>query len=55
MLINYILRDAQIEVVLTDASRSAHILFQRFKENLEEAFHLSIHGKDLIDRGFEKP
>ncbi len=54
MLIDRILTEAQGEVVLTDASHSAHILFQRFKENLREAFHLSTHGRDLIDRGFEE-
>lgn len=54
MLIDRILAQAQMEVVLTDASRSAYILYQRFKENLVEAFRLSTHGKDLIARGFEE-
>ncbi len=52
MLIDRILMEAQRDVFLTDASRSALILYQRFKENLIEAFHLSTHGRELIERGF---
>ncbi len=54
MLIDRILMEAQRPVVLTDASRSALILYQRFKENPVEAFRLSTHGMDLIERGFEE-
>ena len=54
MLIDLILRRKKEEVVLTDASYGAQILFQRFKDNLVEAFHLSHHGKELIHRGFEE-
>lgn len=54
MLVDRILTHAQREVVLTDASRVAHILFQRFKANLKEAFFLSTHGRELVDRGFEE-
>jgi phosphosulfolactate phosphohydrolase-like enzyme len=38
---------------LADASYCAQILYQRFKDNLLEAFHLSHHGRELIQRGFE--
>jgi 2-phosphosulfolactate phosphatase len=54
MLIDLISEREKEEVVLTDASYSAQILFQRFKDNLVEAFHLSHHGKELIHRGFEE-
>ncbi len=54
MLIDLILRREKEEVVLTDASYCAQILFQRFKDNLVEAFHLSHHGKELIHRSFEE-
>lgn len=54
MLIDLILRREKEEVVLTDASYGAQILFQRFKGNLVEAFHLSHHGKELIHRNFEE-
>ncbi len=54
MLIDLILKREKEEVVLTDASYGAQILFQRFKDNLVEAFHLSHHGKELIHRGFEE-
>ncbi len=54
MLIDLILRKVKEGVVLTDASYCAQILFQRFKDNLVEVFHLSRHGKELIDRGFEE-
>jgi 2-phosphosulfolactate phosphatase len=53
MLIDLILRKEKKGVFLTDASYCAQILYQRFKDNLLEAFHLSHHGKELIDRGFE--
>lgn len=52
MLIDRLLTCGQGEVILTDASRSAHILYQRFQENLEEAFRLSSHGRELMERGF---
>jgi 2-phosphosulfolactate phosphatase len=53
MLIDVILRKGQRTVALTDASRAAHLLFQRFRTHLIEAFRLSSHGRDLIDQGFE--
>ncbi len=53
MLIDLILRKAKGNVVLTDASYCAQVLYQRFKDDLLEAFHLSHHGKELIDRGFK--
>jgi 2-phosphosulfolactate phosphatase len=54
MLIDRILTKTQRRVVLTDASQSALILYHRFKENLVEAFRLSTHGMDLIERGFRE-
>ena len=53
MLIDLIIRKEKKQISLTDASYSAQILYQRFKDNLLEAFHLSHHGKELIHRGFE--
>ena len=54
MLIAAILKRGQGPFSLTDSSQSALILYQRFKDHLVEAFHLSTHGKDLIERGFEE-
>ncbi|MBM4279001.1 MAG: 2-phosphosulfolactate phosphatase [Deltaproteobacteria bacterium] len=54
MLIDRILAEVRTPVVLRDASQSALILYQRFKENLIEAFRLSTHGRDLMERGFEE-
>jgi len=54
MLIDRILNKGNGPITLTDASQSALILYQRFKENLVEAFRLSTHGRDLIERGFEE-
>ena len=53
MLIDQIIKKRKKNVVLTDASHSAYILYQRFEANLLEAFQLSNHGKDLIDLGLE--
>jgi 2-phosphosulfolactate phosphatase len=53
MLIELIEQKARKSISLTDASYSAQILYQKFKDNLLEAFHLSRHGAELIDRGFE--
>ncbi len=53
MLIDLILEKGKKPVSLTDASRCAQIVYRRFKNNLLEAFRLSRHGKELIDRGFE--
>jgi 2-phosphosulfolactate phosphatase len=53
MLIDLITRKEKEHLSLTDASYSAQILYQRFRDNLLEAFHLSHHGKELINRGFE--
>jgi len=53
MLIDLITKKQEKQTSLTDASYGAQILYQRFKDNLLEAFHLSHHGKELIDRGFE--
>lgn len=51
MVIDRIVKKVKKPVTLTDTSHSAHILFQRFQANLVEAFYLSSHGKDLVDRG----
>lgn len=52
MLIELITQKWTTHFTLTDASRCAQILYQRFKDNLLEAFHLSRHGKELIKQGF---
>lgn len=51
MLIDLISKKGRERFILTDASRSAVIVYQRFKNDLLEAFHLSHHGKDLLDLG----
>jgi 2-phosphosulfolactate phosphatase len=51
MFIDLAVRNGKNRVALTDASHSARILYQRFEANLLEAFHLSLHGKELIDSG----
>jgi 2-phosphosulfolactate phosphatase len=53
MLIDLILKNEKEQIFLTDAAYCAQIFYQRFKDNLSGAFHLSHHGKELIDRGFE--
>jgi 2-phosphosulfolactate phosphatase len=52
MLIELIMEKGGKRMALTDASHCAQILYQRFKDNLSEALHLSHHGKKLINRGF---
>jgi 2-phosphosulfolactate phosphatase len=54
MLIDLITKKGQKPISLTDTSQCARILYKRFEANLLEAFHLSHHGKELIDRGFEE-
>jgi len=51
MLIDLIIKRGKKPIALTDASHAAHILYQRFEGNLLEAFHLSHHGRELIDLG----
>jgi 2-phosphosulfolactate phosphatase len=51
MLIDRIMDPAKRSIGLTDAARASWILYQRFEANLEEAFSLSNHGKDLIELG----
>jgi 2-phosphosulfolactate phosphatase len=53
MLVDLILKKGKEQISLTDGAYCAQILCQRFKDNLLEAFRLSHHGKELIDRGFE--
>lgn len=54
MLIDRIIKKRGGPVTLTDASHSAHILFQRFEATIVESFYLSQHGRDLVERGFEE-
>jgi 2-phosphosulfolactate phosphatase len=54
MLIDRILRKGRESFFLTDASRSAHILFQKFEANIVESFYVSQHGRSLVDQGFEE-
>jgi len=51
MLIDVILRKGKKTIGLTDSSRAAQLLYQRFRDQLVEALCLSNHGKDLIDLG----
>jgi 2-phosphosulfolactate phosphatase len=53
MLIDLIIKKEKKQIVLTDASYCGQLLYQRFKDNLLEAFRFSHHGKELINRGFE--
>jgi len=53
MIIDLILKKRPQDIVLTDASQAAHILFKRFEGNLVEAFRLSHHGNVLIRLGRE--
>jgi len=52
MLIERIMKKGGKRIDLSDASRCAQILYKKFEDNLTEAFHLSHHGKELINRGF---
>jgi 2-phosphosulfolactate phosphatase len=52
MLVDLITKKRQKPVSLNDASQCARILYKRFEANLLEAFHLSLHGKELINQGF---
>jgi 2-phosphosulfolactate phosphatase len=51
MLIDLILKKGEKDVILTDASHAAHVLYKRFETNLLEAFRLSHHGNELIHLG----
>jgi 2-phosphosulfolactate phosphatase len=52
MLIQLIIKKAKKPIALTDASQCAQTLYQRFEANLTEAFRLSSHGRELMNRGF---
>jgi 2-phosphosulfolactate phosphatase len=54
MLIDRIIKKGGRSLLLTDASRSGHILFQKFEANIAESFTLSQHGRNLVDRGFKE-
>ena len=51
MLIDLLIKKRGNSIDLTDASYTALILYQRFEANLLGAFHLSRHGKELVDVG----
>lgn len=51
MIIDLTLKNGRQDIVLSDASLAAHLLFKRFERNLLEAFHLSHHGNVLIRLG----
>ena len=53
MLVDRISQKGGSAFFLTDAARSAHILFQKFEANIVESFYLSQHGRNLVDGGFE--
>jgi 2-phosphosulfolactate phosphatase len=52
MIIDLLIGEAKT-IQLTDASLCGHALFKRYEKNLSEAFHLSHHGKELIDLGLK--
>ena len=54
MLVDLLLRKSKTPLEMSDASLSAHILYQRFQKNVSEAFHLSSHGRYLISIGLEE-
>jgi len=51
MIIDRIVQMKGKEVLLTDASHAALILFKRFENRLVEVFHLSHHGNKLVSLG----
>jgi len=53
MLVDLIFEKKKEPISLTDASQCAQIVYRRFKNNLLEAFRVSRHGRELVDRGFE--
>ena len=54
MIIDLILRKGGGPIHLSDATLSAHILYQKFENGLPEALHRSSHGKYLISIGLEE-
>jgi len=54
MVINHLIHQGGDSIHLTDSASAAHFLYQQFKQNLIEAFHVSHHGKDLIHKGLEE-
>jgi nitroimidazol reductase NimA-like FMN-containing flavoprotein (pyridoxamine 5'-phosphate oxidase superfamily) len=52
MLIESIIQKEKKPIFLTDASQCARVLYKRFESSLVDAFHLSHHGKELINHGF---
>ena len=52
MLIDLVLRGDKRSFHLSDASFSAKIIYEYFKDNLSKALYLSNHGKELVERGF---
>jgi 2-phosphosulfolactate phosphatase len=53
MLVDLLREKGRTPVTLTDASHCLHVLYEKFKGNLVEAFYLSRHGKELIHVGLE--
>jgi 2-phosphosulfolactate phosphatase len=54
MAIERFLHRDRDSIHLTDAASGAYFLYQQFKQNLIEAFRVSNHGKDLINKGLEE-
>ncbi len=54
MLVDLVREKSRAPVTLTDASLCLHVLYQRFRGDVLEAFHLSRHGKELIHVGLEE-
>ncbi len=54
MLIDLIIKRGKKPFALTDASHTAHILYQKFEGDLLKAFYLSHHGRELVDLGLEE-
>jgi 2-phosphosulfolactate phosphatase len=52
MLIDRMMKIGRKRIALTDASHCAQILYERYKANILEAFRLSLHGQELVKRGF---
>jgi 2-phosphosulfolactate phosphatase len=54
MLIELIMRKEERHSSLTDACQCARILYSKFADYLLDAFRLSRHGQELIERGYEE-
>jgi 2-phosphosulfolactate phosphatase len=54
MVIDHLIRKDEKLIHLADGASAAYYLYQQFKQNLIEAFRVSHHGKDLIEKGLEE-